>query len=53
MKIQEYVDRLLEINGFLKYFPTKEGETTATSLPEDEIMDILLYSIPNTWYKRL
>jgi hypothetical protein len=53
MKIRDYVDRLLEINGYLKYFPSKEGEATTTSLPEDEIMDILTYGIPNTWYKKI
>lgn len=53
MKIRDYVDRLLEINGYLKYFPTKAGEPAATVLPEDEIMDILTYAIPNSWYKKI
>jgi hypothetical protein len=53
MKIRDYVDRLLEINGYLKYFPTKPGEPAVTVLPEDEIMDILTYGIPNSWYKRI
>jgi hypothetical protein len=53
MTIRDYVDRLLEINGYLKYFPTKPGEPAAMVLPEDEIMDILTYGIPNSWYKRI
>ena len=53
MKIRDYVDRLLEINNYLKYFPTKTGENPATVLPEDEIMDILTYGIPNTWQKKI
>lgn len=52
MKIRDYVDRLLEINGYLKYFPTNTGER-ATVLPDDEIMDILTYGIPNAWQKRM
>ena len=54
MKIRDYVDRLQEINGYLKYFPTKTGEPAATALPEeDEVMDILTYGIPNTWQKKI
>jgi hypothetical protein len=52
MKIREYVDRLLEINRYLAFFPTNTGER-ATVLPDDEIMDILMYGIPNTWQKRI
>jgi hypothetical protein len=52
MKIRDYVDHLLEINGYLKYFPTNTGER-ATVLPNDEIMDILTYGIPNTWQKKI
>jgi hypothetical protein len=53
MKIRNYVDRILEINNYLKYFPTKTGETAATILPDDEIMDILTYGIPNSWQKKI
>ena len=53
MKIQEYVDRLQEINDYLVYFPTKDGEAEATKLPEEEIMDILLFGIPNSWSKKM
>jgi hypothetical protein len=52
MKIREYVDRLLEINWYLAFVPTNTGER-ATVLPDDEIMDILMYEIPNTWKKRI
>jgi hypothetical protein len=52
MKIRDYVDCLLEINRYLKYFPTNTVERT-TVLPNDEIMDILTYGIPNTWQKKI
>jgi hypothetical protein len=47
MKICDYVDRLLKINSYLKYFPTNTGERI-TVMPKEEIMDILTYGIPNT-----
>jgi hypothetical protein len=50
--IREYVDRLLAINQYLAFFPTNTGERAAV-LPDDEIMDILMYGIPNTWQKRI
>jgi hypothetical protein len=42
MKICEYVDCLLEINWYLAFFPTNTGDR-ATVLPDDEIMDIMIY----------
>jgi hypothetical protein len=53
MKIRDYVDRLQEINNYLVYFPVKEGEIAATSLPKEEMMDILLFGIPNSWQKKI
>lgn len=53
MKIRDYVDRLLEINNYLEHFPVKEGEAAATSLPNEEMMDILLFGIPNSWQKKI
>jgi hypothetical protein len=52
MKIHDYVDPLLENNGCLKYFPTNTGERAAV-LPDDEIMDILICGITNTWQKKI
>jgi hypothetical protein len=51
--IREYVDRILELNDYLVYFPTKEGEAEATKLPDEEILDILVFGIPNTWQKKM
>lgn len=53
MKIRDYVDRLMEINSYLVHFPVKDGEDAATSLPKEEMMDILLFGIPNNWQKKI
>jgi hypothetical protein len=53
MKIRDYVDRLQEINSYLLYFPVKEGEAAATILPKEEMMDIFLFGIPNSWQKKI
>ena len=53
MKIRDYVDRLMEINSYLPHFPVKDGEEAAKSLPKEEIMDILLFGIPNSWQKKI
>jgi hypothetical protein len=53
MKIRDYVDRLLEINSYLVHFPVKDDETAAASLPKEEMMDILLFGIPNNWQKKI
>jgi hypothetical protein len=52
MKIRDYVARLLEIIGYLEYFPTNTDKK-ATVLPTDGIMDILTYGIPNSWQKKI
>jgi hypothetical protein len=41
-----------KINWYLAIFPTNTG-VCATVLPDDEIMDILMYEVPNTWQKRI
>ncbi len=51
--IREYVDRILELNDYLVYFPTKTGEADATRLPDEEILDILVFGIPNSWQKKM
>ena len=53
MKIRDYVDRLQEINNYLVYFPVKDGEPPATILPKEEMMDIFLFGIPNSWQKKI
>jgi hypothetical protein len=53
MKIRSYVERMLEINKYLEYFPVRTGEPDAVSMPSDDIMDILKFGIPNTWQNRM
>ena len=43
----------MELYDYLVYFPTKDGEADATKLPDEEIMDILVFGIPNTWQKKM
>ena len=50
-KTREFVARVNEINEFLKEFPTPNG-VVATALPEDEILDVLEFGVPNSWQKR-
>jgi hypothetical protein len=45
MKIREYFG--FGDHRYLAFFPTNTGER-ATVLPDDEIMDILMYGVPNT-----
>lgn len=47
-KIRDYVDHILLINGYLKYFPIKEDGRKATSFPEAETLDILSYDVRNS-----
>ena len=44
---------MLELNKYLVYFPVKVGEAAATPMPDDDIMDILKFGIPNTWQHRM
>jgi hypothetical protein len=53
MKVRHYVERMLELNGYLVYFPVKTGEPAATKMPDDDIMDILKFGIPNTWQNKM
>jgi hypothetical protein len=53
MSIRYYVERMLELNKYLVYFPVKTGEPAAAPMPMDDIMDILKFGIPNTWQHRM
>ena len=48
MKTRTYVDRVLELNSYLTEFPRPNGNV-AVKLDDDEIMDILEFSLPNRW----
>ena len=40
-----------EMHNFLREFPSPNGEA-ATALPEDEILDLLEFGVPNSWQKQ-
>lgn len=49
MKTREYIARVNEINGYLKLFPPFEQDQ---SLPDDEVLDLLEFAVPQTWQKQ-
>ena len=53
MSIREYVNRVLELNDQLASYPGTGDITDGTKLPEDEILDLLEFGIPNTWQKAM
>eukprot|EP00957_Ditylum_brightwellii_P111115 8472721-Ditylum_brightwellii.AAC.1 len=46
--VKEWVARVLEPNGYLKDFPTMNGNPTQP-LDKDELLDILEYRVPASW----
>jgi hypothetical protein len=53
MNVRIYVERMLELNKYLEYFPVKLGDPAASKMPLDDIMDILKFGIPNSWQNRM
>ena len=51
MTIRQLVERVSEINDYLIYFPPFSGELNQPE--EDELLEILLCSVPNSWQKEL
>ena len=54
IKTQEFVARLIKINNYLpKFPPTTAGSADPASLPDDELLDILEFGMPNLWQKQM
>ena len=53
MSIRVYVNRVLELNDQLVSYPGTGDNIDGTKLPEDEILDLLEFGIPNTWQKAM
>ena len=53
MSIRVYVNRVLEMNDQLVSYPGTFDNTDGTKLPEDEILNLLEFGIPNTWQKAM
>jgi hypothetical protein len=51
MKMREYRNRVIELNGYLERFPNSFN--AAQKLEEEEITDILEFGTPKTWQKEL
>ena len=53
MKVQDFVSRMGELNEYLTSFPSATPAIAATKLPEDEILDILEFSMPHSWQRQM
>ena len=53
MKIQQFVDRMRELNSYLTRFPPISSTAPAKKLDDDEFIEAINASIPNTWKKQL
>ena len=51
MKIRRYCARFAELNKYLESFPPYHGESQ--SLPKDEVLEHLEFTIPNNWQKQM
>ena len=49
MTIRAYVNRVLELNDQLENFPGLNSNDNGTKLPEDEVLDLLEFGLPETW----
>ena len=54
MTTREYVARINEINAYLPDFPPAvAGGAQPASLPDDEIVDLLEFGVPNAWQRAM
>ena len=53
MDSQQFVSRVGELNRYLQEFPASNNRVSATKLDDDEIMDILEFSVPNSWQRQM
>lgn len=51
--IQQYVDRMREINGYLKRFPRIAPNRPAKDMEEDELVEAIALSVPNSWNNQM
>ena len=52
MKVRSFMTRLIQLKMCLPYFPPDGPGQLVTSLPDDDIKEILCYAMPNTWKKK-
>ena len=51
MKIRDYAARLSEINNYLPSFPENANGEKPEVLPEDEMVDLMEFGVPNSWQR--
>lgn len=53
MNIQQYVDRMRELNSYLKRFPPISSTAKAKDLDAEEFIESIESAIPNSWNKQM
>ena len=53
MKVQSFITRLIQLNIYLPHFPLDCPGQLVTSLPNDDIKEILYHAMPNMWKKNM
>ena len=53
MKVRSFTTRLIQLNTYLPYFPPDRPSHLVTSLPDDDIKEILYQAMPNTRKKKM
>ena len=53
MKVRSFTTRLIQLNMYLLYFPPDLSGQLVTSLPDDDLKEILYHAMPNTWEKKM
>ena len=53
MIARTFTTRLLQLNRYLPYFPPEGIGQMVTSLPDNEIKEILYHAMPNLWRKKI
>ena len=53
MKVWSFTTRPIQLNNHFPYIPPDHPGQLVTSLPDDDIKEILYYTIPNKWEKKM
>ena len=54
VSIKEFVARQNKLNNYLTSFPKEDDEDDdIEALPEDELMEILEFGVPNSWQNKM
>ena len=53
VKVQTIMSRIIQLDTNLPYFPPDCQSQLVTSLPDDDIKEILYHAMPNMWEKKM